>query len=94
MQPASPATASGPANLGAQLLRAWRDAQSPRVTQFALSIKTGIEPQSISSYERGASLPSRRHAVTLHDVTGVPVGAWDLPPQADHLTSTQHGGTP
>lgn len=50
----------------------YRAAQVPPLTQDDLGSRIGVDGMTISRWERGESLPQKRHWSKIEDVTGIP----------------------
>lgn len=55
-------------------IAAFRKAQVPPLTQDELGEKIGVDGMTVSRWERGESLPQRKHWPTIERVTGVTPG--------------------
>ena len=80
---------SSPVNKAAQQLATWR--ATSKLSQLAVAIKAGCHPNEISEYERGQQLPSRQRALKLREIAGIPVDAWDQPPETPEDAAPQSG---
>lgn len=69
-RPANQSSTSGPAQFG-HLLRDWR--QHRRLSQLALSTRSGISQRHISFLETGRSRPSRPTVLALSDALDIPL---------------------
>lgn len=69
---------------GAQMLRAWRGSRS----RTRLANQYGWDPMRIYAWEVGGVKPRRTRAVELERVAGIPVSAWDEPPERQDETRT------
>jgi transcriptional regulator with XRE-family HTH domain len=61
---------------GAALLVQWRKDRGISQAQ-ACGLLNGFQQSVLSKLERGERTPTRRAAVLLHHVAGIPVEAWD-----------------
>lgn len=58
------------------MLKEWRDAKTPKMSQRELGERLGLSSTKVSDYETGRKKPGLGTAVAIKKVTRIPVTAW------------------
>lgn len=76
-----------------EMIREWREGQSPQITQAVLAEKLGISTPHLSGVENGDRSVSLNVAIRIERETGVPVEAWEEPrPNASTVAAADAAG--
>lgn len=52
-------------------LKAWRDRQTPKISQEKLAELVGVRAMTVSRWERGGHLPNKKHWPKIEEATGI-----------------------